>query len=689
MNSPRSAPGRIPASTLVIRAAALGLAALGFLPIANWIAGGHEAPWYRVTAEGWLSGSALVLGVGVVLAIISRRVPALWREDALAPIAARFAAAPVYGALLLVAAAGACYALIARFVFSARPLFVDELAQLMQARIFAGGALTTPTPAHPEFFSSMLVLEHGGRQLAHFPPGAPAMLAIGELLHAPWLVAPVCGAISVAAFVALLRIVEPRASVALGAALLFAFAPFVAFMSGTHMNHVTSLAWILVGLAATAHVAAAPAPRPALALLAGLAFGAAATIRPADALAFSLPAGVWLLARALRQRALWWNVLAAGVGVAIPVAALLWFNARTTGSPFLFAYDAMWGPQNHLGFHEAPWGPAHTPLRGLELLSLYMLRLQSYLFESPLPSLLPAIVALALVRRVGAADAMLLGGAALLLGLYFAYWHDGFYLGPRYVYSLTPVLALWTARALPELRARIGGTLAYRAAVYTAITAVALAGTMLVPARARAHAASLAQMRWDADSAAAASRVSGALVLVRESWGAQLMPRLWALGVPRTDAERLYRAVDACVLEEALTTLERGSARGADALALLRPLARDSARVARSTLSPDDSERMLPGLRYTPRCAARVADDRAGFTLLPPLLLARGDNIYARDLHERDTLLLKAYPARPVYLLRPSGEPGAAPEFHPLDRDSLWRAWRGAGEPAPRRPVVN
>ena len=32
------------------------------------------------------------------------------------------------------------------------------------------------------------------------------------------------------------------------------------------------------------------------------------------------------------------------------------------------------------------------------------------------------------------------------------------------------------------------------------------------------------------------------------------------------------------------------------------------------------SERYLPGAPYTPRCLRRIADDRAGFTLLAPLL---------------------------------------------------------------------
>ena len=41
---------------------------------------------------------------------------------------------------------------------------------------------------------------------------------------------------------------------------------------------------------------------------------------------------------------------------------------------------------------------------------------------------------------------------ALLLLSYFAYWHDGFYLGPRFMLPLAPWLALWTARLPAVLR---------------------------------------------------------------------------------------------------------------------------------------------------------------------------------------------------------------------------------------------
>lgn len=656
---------------------ALVVAAFGFLPIANWVPGGHSAPWYHVVAGLWLSGSSIVIGVGAVCAIFSRRMPLLWRDHALDGAIAAWRDHPRRAALAVSAVALVAYLLVASRVFDGHPLFIDEISQLLQAQTFAGGRLWRAAGPHPEFFSSMLVANDHGRIFSQFPAGGPAMLVPGVLVGAPWIAGPIWGAIAVLAFAAFVRVAEPRPGVAMGATIIFAFAPFALFMSGSHMNHVPTLMWVAIAMAAMVRVMTAEAPRPALALLNGLALGCAATIRPVDALAFAIPSGAWYLARAIRNPTRWADALAASAGVALPLVALLWVNSQTTGSPLLFGYELLWGKSHALGFHTAPWGMVHTPARGVELISIYFLQLQTYLFESPLPSLLPAIGAFALTRALNTLDRYLVASGALLVGLYFGYWHEGFYLGPRFMYLLLPVLALYSARFFPLVRERFGAGLPYRTAVYGAICAAVIAVTTLVPLRVRAYRSALVTMKWNADGAARAAGVDHALVLVRTSWGAQLLARLWALGIQRSEAERIYRSVDACVLESHLESLETSLA-SSTAPESFHSLFADSARLVRSRFSPDTTERVRPGLVYPPRCVTRIREDREGFTLLTPLLVAHGgQNIYAHDLGARDSLLLLEYPARPVYLLRPaSTRIGEAPRFYALSRDSLLRAWR-------------
>jgi hypothetical protein len=318
----------------------------------------------------------------------------------------------------------------------------------------------------------------------------------------------------------------------------------------------------------------------------------------------------------------------------------------------------------------------------VELLNLYFLRLHIYMYDTPVPSLIPAFAALWLSRRLSALDRYLLVSSALLLGVYFAYWHDGRYLGPRFLLVLAPVVALWTARFFPLLRERFGTGRVYRTAVYGSLIAIVVSACALIPIRGRQYQATYTTIRWDADSAAVSVGARDALVFVRESWGAQVLARLWNLEMTLSEAERFYRYVDTCVLDQAVTHVEETSLRGPAAVAALRPLLRDSARVEKTPVSPDHTERYVPGTPYPQKCRQRIEEDRAGFTFATPLLLARdAGNVYARDLHERNAVLLAEYPDRPVFLLRPpTSRETEVPQFYPLSRDSLLKVW-GAAQP--------
>ncbi len=439
----------------------------------------------------------------------------------------------------------ALYIVIARVVFAGRPLLIDEVVQLFQARIYAAGHLWLPVATHREFFSILHVVDTGDKVYSQFPPGGPAMLTLGELVHAPWLVGPVCGAISVALFTRLVKLTDPDASPAFrfGATLLFAVAPFGAFMFGSHMNHTTTLMWLMVATLGVAHVAQSATPRIGWAFVNGLGLGVAATIRPLDALAFALPAAAWLLWLAWHDKRRWTDVFVSGAGVAIPFAAMMWVNGQTTGSPLLFGYEVLWGKAHGLGFHTAPWGMTHTPSRGLELLSLYVTRLQTYLFETPFPAMIPVIAALALTKRLSALDRYLLASAALLGALYFAYWHDGFFLGPRFVFPWLPVLVLSAARLPRLVREQFG-----RGRVWVGTNAALATGAVMavgfsLPGRVLIYENGLSSMRVNYTAESAGAGVKDALVFVRESWGAQLTARMWERGISR--AARRPRCITA------------------------------------------------------------------------------------------------------------------------------------------------
>jgi hypothetical protein len=645
---------------MATRLIAVAIAALTLLPIANWLPGGERDPEYAARTLDWLLGLALCVGVGGLVAYIAHI-----RARAVAPPAPKASEEmrPVGSAgsgfaWLVALGAGLLYALIAQFVFSGKPLLIDEIIQVMQARWYAEGRLWVPTPPLPEFFSVMHLVDLGPKTYGQFPAGGPAMLALGSLVGAEWIVGPVAGALSVRLFAELLRGLEPTASRRWhrGTVLLFALAPFGAFMFGSHMNHATTVLWLLFagfGLYhATGRGGLAPSAHPVWGLITGLGLGIAATIRPLDGVVFAVPAGVWLLWRARDGKRAIATLLLSGLGIALPIAALLWVNQETTGAPLLFGYIQLWGAAQEIGFHAAPWGPPHTLSRGLELISLNMTRLSTYLFETPFPAMAPAVIALWRSRTLSVFDRYLLACAVLLILGYGGYWHDGLYLGPRFWFPLLPIAVLWSARVALVVPPWVNNFVARRTGMLT-MAGIALLYSLVTMASVRVpqYRNNMFSIRADIGALSRAAGVRDAVVLVKESWGAQVMARLWRLQVPRSDAEQLVRTTDLCTLERTVSSLERDQLRGGAALGRLQPLQRDSALLIRNPYSPDKSQWFRRDVPLTSECVTRVAADQSGFAHLAPMRLAADGNEYVRWLPGRELDIVNLYPGRPVYLL--------------------------------------
>lgn len=692
---PRGGPPRdVPPRDIVARvlpAVAILVMLLSLIPVADLIPGGFKSDEWRAQVDEWISGSAVVLGGAALLAIVSRSVRALWpvvAPGALDDWAARRRGVLTVG-IALAALAG--YVLVAHFIAGGLSLLIDEMAQTIQARIFATGRLWAPVPRPEEFFTTQHMLFHEGRQFSQFPPGGPGVIALGTLVGAEWLVGPLFAFASVFLWASWLRRTGEPPATAMLALALFALAPFTLFMSGTRMNHVMTTTLILGASVALLATVRADRSRPLLGLVCGLCYGLAATLRPVDAASFALPGGAWLLALAYRDRRRVPDLLLSGVGVALPLLFVFWFNAQTTGAPTLFGYQLLWGHEHDLGFHMAPWGKEHTPVRGVELVANYFLLLQRHFLETPVPALLAVCGAFLLVRRVSGEDRYLLAAALILIVSYWAYWHAGKFMGPRFMVPLTPMLALWTARfpgLLREwMRGRLGDRfgagrtthLAWRGAVYAMLLSLAIAGAYAVPLRWKQYAHNFAVFRWDPKTESAKAGVRDALVLVREGWESQLVVRMWGLGISHPRSELYYRAIDACRLESTLGELERQPRMDSTtAIRRLDGLVGDSLQVVSVRLRSGFNVRVQQGAPYSARCLSRIRESETGVIALAPIVAAPPDgNVYARDLHARDTLLVARYPNRPIWLLgAESHEPNALPKFFRVDRDSLVRAWR-------------
>lgn len=326
-------------------------------------------------------------------------------------------------------------------VFEGIPHVTDGVAYAFQGRVFASGHLFLPPPPVPEAFEIGNVVLTENRWAGKYPPGFPALLSLGYLLHAPWLVNPVLLGLAVLGVFRLGRTLYDAQTGLLGA-LLLAISPFALIFGATFLSHVPALCVTIWTLEELARARKSDEARPLL--LAGFLAGFGAAVRPYTAAALLLPAGVWMVWRAaprvaLRRAAL---VLA---GAALPLLLQAGFNTAVWGSPLRTGYTVGNSTERLTGTE----GLYSSPLVLLRNhLPLYLVDLNLDPWAEPWPDLLP-FVFLFPRRNRRAGDGLLLACALSLVVAYSFYWHyDPLHAGPRYAFEALGPLALLLARGL-------------------------------------------------------------------------------------------------------------------------------------------------------------------------------------------------------------------------------------------------
>lgn len=667
----------------------LGLVtALSILPVADWIPGmpgtSLPSPYWPLYLFWFLGYLVLGLVAWALARLVLRKGDSIRRTEGERSGVFSGHWAPLLVVLVIPALV---YTLTSWEVFSARPLYLDALTQAFQAQIFAQGRLSAPLADNPQFFSSLLIVESGRQVFSQFPPGWAGLLALGILVGVPWLVPPLCGALAAYGLFLLLRENGESGGTAVFTALVFALAPWFVFNAASWMNHVPTVSFILLGSWAVLRGIRDPSRWMVLGM-GGALLGLAALIRPLEGVAFGVPATVWVVARGWKEPALRKGLAAFAAGGTVMLALLMAYNWVQHGSPGTFGFEVQWGASHGLGFHEAPWGPPHTFLKGFQFINVYLLALQQLFFDAPLPSLIPALVAIFLARRFDALDRYLLAGSGLVLLGYLAFWGEGHYLGPRYLLPLAPLVAIWTVRLGGLLVERTGRGWMKRGAYIVVV--VLLAGGWLSGAKPRrfVYSRSYPLRRLDL-GVLETPRAQQALVFLPSSWSSKVQARLRATGIPRRDARWFHDRIGFCRMEVALAQLEAWGISDPDRVAEeLLPLTADSIAMVRDTLSgiPGDP---FTGMGEGEEAALTLCQNRqtlelaAGGYLMLPVYAAMGPTwsgngpIVARDLHEENRRLLAAYPDREAYVLRPVWMRGMIRGFDllPLDADSVEAVW--------------
>lgn len=650
-----------------------------FVPL-HALFGGIPGSGALVSPDEWALGAAIFLGAGWVLSLPPLPAGAIdrigWAARRLAPWT-RLACSSALAVLLVV---------VSRLVFEHRPLLVDSVVQLFQARIFASGRLAAPAPRLPAFFMTQQMLFDGGRWYSQYPPGHPAVLTLGVLSGHAWAV-PV--ALTVGTALALYAFAR-RAygdTVARLTMLLALLSPFFWVMGASYMSHVSALFCVSVFLwLSAAWEESGGVGRLALA---AAVLGVGFLSRPYTVAAIGLPFALFGRASARRTGRLG-HLAVAAVAFLVVAAAYPVYNRLTTGSALLPGYLKLWGSNHGIGFHATPWGGGHTPVRGLrnELTDLQLLDLN--LFEWPLPALWPVGAALAAGWLEERWDRRLVIGFLAIPIAYFFYWHRDAYLGPRFLYSGLAFLLPLTARVLVVAAGRLGSIrvglgdllrpVSLRRWAFTTLGLCMVWGAVVgVPGRLRVYTTGrMASMRGDLPARAREAGIGRALVFVKVDAGNRLIARLRGMGASASVVEIAYRTVDFCELLKVAEAARRDGWSAARLDAELGVLTQKREILVRATeLNGDPTLRLRRGRfganpHLPADCAAEVEYDRSGYSLFTPHLLddrpdLSGPLVVARDLRGLDSELEASYPDLRAYLydrgrFKPLAFAGGTPE---------------------------
>jgi hypothetical protein len=663
-------------------------------------------PWYRLVAiraagpspeqtlrlggqylaAHWLGA---LLGTVVVM-ILSRllqpaRMAPLWatiRSWLVRPSAARFAAS-------LAVLAATLSAWISVGVLNRRPILMDGISQLVQARYFSSGRLAGPKLPDPAFWQFQFMVPTATGWVSQYPPGFAALLALGWKVGLAWLAGPVLLGLAVYLTCGVAERLYPEDPVtARTGSGLMAVSFFLAFHAGAYMNH--SLATALAAMALFASLRAVDGSW-SWALLTGAAVGAIFATRPLVAVTLGFVATVVVWAQepersAFTAREWMWRLAGAACGAAPFVIAVLAYNARLFGSPWRFGYIAAAGSAQGLGFHLDPWGNPYGLPEALGYTSADLLGLSLDLLQTPLPAVV--VVGIFLLR----ADRLRLGTRlaawwALLPVLANAlYWHHDLFMGPRMLYEAAPgwclllaAAALGLIRDLPQQEARTGlSGFCTRTGVATTFAFALVLGLVLAgPARLMGYAAS---GRESGMTQAAPTVQQPSLVFVHDDWQSRLGARLAALGMGLDSIRLALRHNSTCQVELFASALEREAVGQAGTVPSPRFDGGPERRLREIQMPSGSRILTYRGEVLAPVCERQAASDYAGIMALAPLLW-QGDlpgldgrgAMFVRDLGPaRNAALISRYPGRQPRLLVRRGM--APPRLVPYESGmhALW-----------------
>jgi hypothetical protein len=338
-------------------------------------------------------------------------------------------------------------ALVTQNIFEGIPHIEDEVAYVWQAKALADGQLKIQSPSHPKSLLVPFIVDYQGERFSKYPPGWPAVLAVGIQLGLRAWVNPFLAGLGVW-LTYLLGKRHFSQIVGLLAAGLTVTSPFFLMNSGSLLSHpfglVLSAVFVLTWLDAFWASKVAEQGKSSLTsrkhwgftILSAVALGILILTRPMTALAVALPFaihGVILLVRGNQTTRL--RLLIFSLVIMLFVGMFFLWQYFLTGDALLNPYT-LWWSYDKVGFGP---GYGHEPgghsLRNAWLNLRHSLQAgSSDLFGWGMYSWLFLPFGLWASRRNP--KGLLLSSVVISMVLvYTTYWIGAILFGPRYYYE--------------------------------------------------------------------------------------------------------------------------------------------------------------------------------------------------------------------------------------------------------------
>lgn len=262
----------------------------------------------------------------------------------------------------------------------------DELAYLLQAKLFAHLRWTAPGPPSPEFFAQAHVL-NDPLVASKYPPGHSLLLAIGEAIGSPSFIVILLGALRAGLAYSLARRLT-NGAIALGTVVLMMHGQSLYF-AASFFSETTTGALLLLAWYALLRWREPGERRGRWMVVLALSLGWCAITRPFSAVLFALPIAVVVLRDVWRERR--WRELALGIAAGTAVVSILpLWSARTTGDwrvwpVAVYTRDYMPFDRPHFGYDSTP--PRKTPPPDLAFVNLSLDSVQRSHTVAELPNI--------------------------------------------------------------------------------------------------------------------------------------------------------------------------------------------------------------------------------------------------------------------------------------------------------------